>query len=81
MLIGYMRVSTDSDHQVLDLQRNVLLAAGSMSGIYSCARPRTGSTTSSLTCRRSADYAWSSGDEATENHDGFRPPVRRPIPR
>jgi hypothetical protein len=31
ILIGYMRVSTDSDHQVLDLQRDVLLAAGAMS--------------------------------------------------
>ena len=28
MLIGYMRVSTDGDHQVLDLQRDALLAAG-----------------------------------------------------
>ena len=28
MLIGYMRVSTDSDRQVLDLQRDALLAAG-----------------------------------------------------
>ena len=28
MLIGYMRVSTDNDRQVLDLQRDALLAAG-----------------------------------------------------
>jgi DNA invertase Pin-like site-specific DNA recombinase len=28
MLAGYMRVSTDSDRQVLDLQRDALLAAG-----------------------------------------------------
>ena len=28
MLIGYMRVSTDSDRQVLDLQRDALLAVG-----------------------------------------------------
>jgi DNA invertase Pin-like site-specific DNA recombinase len=28
MLVGYMRVSTDSDRQVLDLQRDALLAAG-----------------------------------------------------
>lgn len=28
MLIGYMRVSTDSDRQVLDLQRDAMLAAG-----------------------------------------------------
>jgi DNA invertase Pin-like site-specific DNA recombinase len=28
MLGGYMRVSTDSDRQVLDLQRDALLAAG-----------------------------------------------------
>ena len=28
MLVGYMRVSTDGDHQVLDLQRDALLAAG-----------------------------------------------------
>jgi DNA invertase Pin-like site-specific DNA recombinase len=28
MLIGYMRVSTDGDRQVLDLQRDALLAAG-----------------------------------------------------
>jgi DNA invertase Pin-like site-specific DNA recombinase len=28
MLIGYMRVSTDGDRQVLDLQRDTLLAAG-----------------------------------------------------
>lgn len=27
MLIGYMRVSTDGDRQVLDLQRDALLAA------------------------------------------------------
>ena len=28
MLVGYMRVSTDSDRQALDLQRDALLAAG-----------------------------------------------------
>ena len=28
MLVGYMRISTDSDRQVLDLQRDALLAAG-----------------------------------------------------
>jgi DNA invertase Pin-like site-specific DNA recombinase len=28
MLVGYMRVSTDSDRQVLDLQRDAFLAAG-----------------------------------------------------
>jgi DNA invertase Pin-like site-specific DNA recombinase len=28
MLVGYMRVSTDGDRQVLDLQRDALLAAG-----------------------------------------------------
>src|SRR3954454_6759370 len=28
MLIGYMRASTDSDRQVLDLQRDALLSAG-----------------------------------------------------
>ncbi len=28
MLIGYMRVSTDGDRQVMDLQRDALLAAG-----------------------------------------------------
>jgi DNA invertase Pin-like site-specific DNA recombinase len=28
MLVGYMRVSTDSDRQVLDLQRDALVAAG-----------------------------------------------------
>src|SRR5271156_1842658 len=28
MLVGYMRVSTDGDRQVLDLQRDTLLAAG-----------------------------------------------------
>jgi DNA invertase Pin-like site-specific DNA recombinase len=28
MLVGYMRVSSDSDRQVLDLQRDTLLAAG-----------------------------------------------------
>ena len=28
MLVGYMRVSTDTDRQVLDLQRDALLAAG-----------------------------------------------------
>jgi len=28
MMVGYMRVSTDSDRQVLDLQRDALLAAG-----------------------------------------------------
>lgn len=28
MLVGYMRVSTDSDRQVMDLQRDALLAAG-----------------------------------------------------
>ncbi len=28
MLVGYMRVSTDSDRQVLDLQRDALLSAG-----------------------------------------------------
>ena len=28
MLIGYMRVSTDNDRQVLDLQRDALLSAG-----------------------------------------------------
>jgi len=28
MLIGYMRVSTDNDRQVLDLQRDALLGAG-----------------------------------------------------
>jgi hypothetical protein len=27
MLVGYMRVSTDADRQVLDLQRDALLAA------------------------------------------------------
>jgi hypothetical protein len=28
MLVGYMRVSTDSDRQVLDLQRDALVAPG-----------------------------------------------------
>lgn len=28
MLVGYMRVSADSDRQVLDLQRDALVAAG-----------------------------------------------------
>jgi hypothetical protein len=28
MLVGYMRVSTESNRQVLDLQRDALLAAG-----------------------------------------------------
>jgi DNA invertase Pin-like site-specific DNA recombinase len=28
MLVGYMRVSTDSNRQVLDLQRDALVAAG-----------------------------------------------------
>ncbi|TBW32700.1 recombinase family protein [Siculibacillus lacustris] len=28
MMVGYMRVSTDNDRQVLDLQRDALLAAG-----------------------------------------------------
>ena len=28
MLIGYMRISTDGDRQVMDLQRDGLLAAG-----------------------------------------------------
>ena len=28
MLVGYMRVSTDGDRQVMDLQRDALLAAG-----------------------------------------------------
>jgi DNA invertase Pin-like site-specific DNA recombinase len=28
MLVGYMRISTDSDRQVLDLQRDALLSAG-----------------------------------------------------
>ena len=28
MLVGYMRVSTDTDRQVLDLQRDALVAAG-----------------------------------------------------
>ena len=28
MLVGYMRVSTDGDRQVLDLQRDALLAVG-----------------------------------------------------
>jgi DNA invertase Pin-like site-specific DNA recombinase len=28
MLVGYMRVSPDSDRQTTDLQRDVLLAAG-----------------------------------------------------
>jgi hypothetical protein len=27
MVVGYMRVSSDGDRQVLDLQRNALLAA------------------------------------------------------
>ena len=28
MLVGYMRVSSDGDRQVLDLQRDALLAVG-----------------------------------------------------
>jgi len=28
MLVGYMRVSTDGDRQVMDLQRDALLAVG-----------------------------------------------------
>ena len=28
MLVGYMRVSTEGDRQVLDLQRDALLTAG-----------------------------------------------------
>jgi DNA invertase Pin-like site-specific DNA recombinase len=28
MLVGYMRVSTNDDRQVLDLQRDALLSAG-----------------------------------------------------
>jgi DNA invertase Pin-like site-specific DNA recombinase len=28
MLVGYMRVSTDGDRQVMDFQRDALLAAG-----------------------------------------------------
>ncbi len=39
MLVGYMRVSTDGDRQVMDLQRDALLAAGSTSGICSRIAP------------------------------------------
>jgi DNA invertase Pin-like site-specific DNA recombinase len=35
MLVGYMRVSTDGNRQVLDLQRDALLAAGVDEGIFS----------------------------------------------
>ena len=28
MMVGYMRVSTDGDRQVMDLQRDALLTAG-----------------------------------------------------
>ena len=31
MLVGYMRVSSDGDRQVLDFQRNALLAVGALS--------------------------------------------------
>ena len=39
MLIGYMRVSTDGDRKVLDLQRDALLSAASMSATCSRNRP------------------------------------------
>ena len=33
MLIGYMRVSTDNDRQVLDLQRDALLGKRRLGGV------------------------------------------------
>ena len=47
MLIGYMRVSTDGDRQVLDLQRDALLRRGSMSGICSKIAPAAAATIAS----------------------------------
>jgi len=44
MMVGYMRVSTDGDRQVLDLRRDVLLASGLMSGICSKIAPAAAAT-------------------------------------
>jgi len=45
MLVGYMRVSTSGDRQAVDLQRDALLAAGSMSATCSrIARPEAVAT-------------------------------------
>ena len=38
MLVGYMRVSSDGDRQVMDLQRDALLAAGV--DVRTCLRTR-----------------------------------------
>ncbi|CTT57770.1 Uncharacterised protein [Escherichia coli] len=34
MLIGYMRVSSNDEHQSVALQRDALIAAGGIPGIY-----------------------------------------------
>jgi hypothetical protein len=60
MLVGYMRVSTSADRQVIDLQRDALLA----DGVDERHLERINLT---------GDYVWSPSKNPSENHDGMTP--------
>jgi hypothetical protein len=64
MLVGYMRVSSDGDRQVLDLQRDALLAAGvDARHLFEdrASGSRTGTVTASLIMRQLASYPRQNG--------------------
>jgi hypothetical protein len=65
MLVGYMQVSTDADRQVLDLQRDALLAAG----VDEHHLSPLGWEYVNLT----GDYVWGGQKSASENSVGLRP--------
>jgi hypothetical protein len=69
MLVGYMRVSTDGDRQVLDLQRDALLAAGVDPHLSPLGWEHVNLT---------GDYVWGAPQDMSENPVGLRP--LRPLP-
>jgi hypothetical protein len=85
-LIGYIRVSTDGDRQVLDLQRDALLAVGvderHLFEDRESGRRREDVSNHLLAhlsplgwehINLTDDYVWSLADKITENHDGYQP--------
>lgn len=86
MLVGYMRVSTEGDHQVFDLQRDTLLAAGvdtryperavaALREIEDVPQHLLAflSPLGWEHVNLTGDYIWGSDHEITENTDGMKP--------
>ena len=93
-LIGYMRISTDGDRQVLDLQRDALPAVEvderHLFEDRASGRRREDVSDHLLAhlsplgwehINLTGDYVWSLADKITENHDGYRPlrPALEPV--